>query len=169
MTKCSLGIRIIKRSVSFEKIPEDNNYYGGVAGRVFALDQSLEWDYYIAQYDAEIRFLDDQLKRLFAEFDRKDLWDNSIIVFTADHGENLGENQYFFEHGWFPYTASSHVPLIIWDPREKPSRISTSIALLDLIPSLFKSLEFQRTKSLKELHGILLIHVLCIWNQEKAV
>ena len=139
--KMFVGDAHYKKDRQLRKNAEDNNYYGGVAGRVFALDQTLEWDYYIAQYDAEIRFLDDQLKRLFAEFDRKDLWENSIIAFTADHGESLGENQYFFEHGWFPYTASSHVPLIIWDPREDPRRISTSVALLDLIPSLFKSLK----------------------------
>jgi choline-sulfatase len=125
--------------------PEDSNYFGGVAGRVYALDQTLEWDYYIAQYDAEIRFVDDQLKRLFAEFDRKKLWDSSIIVLTADHGESLGENRYFFEHGWFPYTASSNVPLIVWDPREKPRRISTSTALLDLVPSLFKALKLPQS------------------------
>lgn len=140
-----VGDKFYNKNRVLRKNPEDNNYHGGVAGRVFALDQTLEWDYFIAQYDAEIRFLDDQLKRLFAEFDRKKLWDSSIVVLTSDHGENLGENQYFFEHGWFPYTASSHVPLLVWHPREKPKRISNSTALLDLIPSLFKALKIPQS------------------------
>jgi arylsulfatase len=142
-----VGDKFYNKNRLLRKNPEDDNYYGGVAGRIYALDQTLEWDFYIAQYDAEIRFLDDQLKRLFAELDRKKLWDSSIIVLTADHGENLGENRYFFEHGWFPYTASSNVPLIVWDPREKPKRISTSTAMLDLIPSLFKALTLPQSNS----------------------
>lgn len=117
---------------------EDNNYYDGIAKRIWDLDHSNEWDYYVAQYDAEIRFLDQHLKRLFAKFDSQHLWEKSLIYFTADHGESLGENHYFFEHGWFPYTSCSHVPLLVWDPHQRPRRVSTSVALLDLAPSILR-------------------------------
>jgi arylsulfatase A-like enzyme len=120
---------------------EENNYYGGLAGRVWNIDHNQEWDYYIAQYDAEIRFVDFHLKRLFAAFDRMRLWKNSLVCFTADHGESLGENHYFFEHGWFPYTSCSHVPLLIWDPDRKPRRIGQSVALIDLAPTILRRLQ----------------------------
>jgi arylsulfatase A-like enzyme len=119
---------------------EETNYYDGIAKRVWDLDQSQEWDFYIAQYDAEVRYLDDQLKRLFAEFDRLGVWSNSVICLTADHGESLGENHYFFEHGWFPYTSCSHVPLILWSPEQAPHRVRQTTALLDLAPSLLKTM-----------------------------
>lgn len=120
---------------------EDANYYDGIARRVWNLDQSQEWDYYIAQYDAEIRYLDHELQRLFSKFDQDRIWKTSVVYFTADHGESLGENHYYFEHGWFPYTACSHVPLIVWDPQEKARRISTSTALLDLAPSILRRMK----------------------------
>src|SRR5262249_39631251 len=116
----------------------ETNYYDGIAKRVWDLDQTQEWDFYIAQYDAEVRYLDDQLKRLFAEFDRLGVWRDSIVCLTADHGESLGENHYFFEHGWFPYTSCSHIPLILWSPEEAPHRVRQTTALLDLAPSLLK-------------------------------
>lgn len=136
-----VGDRFYRKDRILKQNAEDINYYDGVAGRVYALDHSLEWDYYIAQYDAEIRFLDTHLKRLFDKLDDLKLWKNSVIVLTADHGESLGENHYFFEHGWFPYTSCSNVPLIVWTPTEKGHRIKTSTALIDLAPSLLRSLK----------------------------
>lgn len=120
------------------KVHDEDNFYDGIAKRIWDLDHSDQWDYYIAQYDAEIRFLDHHLKRLFTKFDSMSLWKSSLIYFTADHGESLGENHYFFEHGWFPYTSCSHVPLLMWDPGTQAKRITTSVALLDLAPSILR-------------------------------
>lgn len=133
-----VGDRFYNKERILKVNAEDTNYYDGIAKRAWDLDQSNEWDFYIAQYDAEIRFLDDQLKRLFSEFDKQRVWKNSVVVLTADHGESLGENHYFFEHGWFPYTACSNVPLMVWSPREEPRRIPQTTALLDLAPSLLR-------------------------------
>ena len=68
--------------------------------------------HYNAQYDREIRYLDDELGRLFASLDELGVGD-SLIVLTADHGESMGEHDYYFEHGKLPYQATAHVPLII--------------------------------------------------------
>lgn len=133
-----VGDRFYRKDRILKVNAEDSNYYDGIARRAWDLDHSNEWDFYIAQYDAEIRFLDDQLKRLFSEFDKEGIWKNSVVVLTADHGESLGENHYFFEHGWFPYTSCSHVPLLLWSPGEKPHRIAQTTALLDLAPSLLR-------------------------------
>lgn len=133
-----VGDRFYNKSRTLKVNAEDTNYYDGIAKRAWDLDHSEEWDFYIAQYDAEIRFLDDQLKRLFSEFDKQGIWKNSVVVFTADHGESLGENHYFFEHGWFPYTSCSNVPLMVWSPMEAPRRIPQTTAILDLAPSLLR-------------------------------
>jgi arylsulfatase A-like enzyme len=89
-------------------------------------------------YDAEIRGLDSHLRQLFDLFDRTGLSDNSIIVLTADHGENLGE------HGWIthnrPYESALHVPLIFHFPRDKNGnrRLGSLVENTDIMPTLME-------------------------------
>lgn len=142
-----VGDKFYRKDRVLKQNAESNNYYDGVAGRAYDLDHSLEWDYYVAQYDAEIRYVDHHLSRLFAKFDDLGLWRKSLIALTADHGESLGENHYFFEHGWFPYTACSNVPLIVWNPKESPRRIRASTAMIDLVPSLLRRMNLPTDKS----------------------
>jgi arylsulfatase A-like enzyme len=93
--------------------------------------------HYEAQYDREIRYLDDELGRLFASLDELGIGD-SLIVLTADHGESMGEHAYYFEHGKLPYQATAHVPLII----AQRGRISGGravqepVGLIDLTPTI---------------------------------
>ena len=87
-------------------------------------------------YDAEIRTLDEQLDELFGIFERTGLLDNSVIVLTADHGENLGEH-HFITHGP-PYEKSLHVPLLIHFPDGKfgGRRIDALVEITDILPTL---------------------------------
>ncbi len=48
----------------------------------------------IRSYDGEIRYVDDQLRRLLAKLEQRDHYADSLIIFTADHGEGL------YQHGW---------------------------------------------------------------------
>ena len=41
------------------------------------------------------------------------LYDNSLIIVTSDHGEGMGEHDYFFAHGEYVYNSLIHVPLIV--------------------------------------------------------
>jgi len=66
-------------------------------------------------YDGEVSYLDTQVGELFAALKRWDLYDEALIVFTADHGEE------FFEHGGWGHGATLYeeqlrVPLIIKYP-----------------------------------------------------
>jgi len=54
---------------------------------------------YRARYDREIRFLDTQLERLFAYIDEMNLLKSTLVVVTADHGEAMGEDDFYFAHG----------------------------------------------------------------------
>jgi arylsulfatase A-like enzyme len=87
-------------------------------------------------YDAEIGTLDDRLAELFEIFKRTGLWDNSIIVFTADHGENLGEHHYL-THGP-PYEKALHIPLVIHFPGGKfgGRRMEALVENTDVMPTL---------------------------------
>ncbi len=95
-------------------------------------------DYYVAKYDAEIRSVDEQVGILLKELERRGLADKTLVVVTADHGESLGDHNYFFEHGRFPYDSCVRVPLIVRGPGTgAPGRIVRSpVGLIDLAPTL---------------------------------
>lgn len=90
-------------------------------------------------YDLEITYTDAQLARVVdrARSVSKDQGRDLVIVFTADHGEALGEHGEP-THSVFVYEETVHVPLIIVDPRRiKPGTVvDASVSLSDLFPSL---------------------------------
>lgn len=71
-------------------------------------------------YDAEIAYVDDQLGRLFEALRRSGELDKTLVVFTSDHGESLGEHGEA-THGLFVYDATMHIPLIIRYPSAFPA------------------------------------------------
>ena len=67
----------------------------------------------IVKYDAEIRFVDAQVERLFRALSERDLDSNTLWIITSDHGQGLAN------HGWFGhhkhiYNVQVHVPLIFY-------------------------------------------------------
>lgn len=70
-------------------------------------------------YDAEITYADRELGKLLRALKESGQLDNTIVVFTADHGESLGEHGEK-THAIFIYDATVHVPLIIRYPSVFP-------------------------------------------------
>jgi hypothetical protein len=70
----------------------------------------------IAQYDGELRFIDDHLKTVFDELRRRRRWDDALVIVTSDHGELFGEHGRW-GHTGEPTRALVHVPLIVKYPR----------------------------------------------------
>ena len=92
--------------------------------------------FYRAGYDAEIAYLDEEVGRLLAALPERDLASRSVVVFTADHGEALGEGDYWFAHGEFLSEVLVRVPLLIRVPGAPPSERSDVVSLVDLYPTL---------------------------------
>jgi arylsulfatase A-like enzyme len=86
-------------------------------------------------YDAEIRFMDQHLGRLFEELKRLGIYDDAWIIVTADHGEMLGEHG-VMGHPGVVYQEAVHIPLIVKHPRaqQKTGRVDGWIQLIDLFP-----------------------------------
>ena len=97
----------------------------------------------IAHYDGGIRYIDSHLKRLFDFLKAKNIYDNTIIILTADHGENFGEHDFYFQHGASLYETSLKVPLILQIPnkRIKNKRIEAKIQVLDIMPTVLDILD----------------------------
>jgi arylsulfatase len=94
--------------------------------------------FYKAQYDREIRYLDDELGRLLAGLESRDLLAGTVLVVTADHGESQGEHDYYLEHGRFSYQVNAHVPLFLVQEGRIPAGkvIEAPVGLIDLTPTL---------------------------------
>jgi arylsulfatase A-like enzyme len=103
-----------------------------------AIGDHRELRYYQAQYDGNVRFADAQIGKLVEHARSLGLLDNAVVVFSADHGESLGEHDYFFGHGRQPYNQGAHVPLVVWLPggRGGGQRVPGPVELVDLYPTL---------------------------------
>jgi arylsulfatase A-like enzyme len=86
----------------------------------------------IDRYDQEIGYTDFYIGRLLDYFRQKGLYENTIIIFTADHGEEFGDHG-----GRFHYTCFQEVlrvPLIIKAPLLKPAVDNRQAEQIDLFP-----------------------------------
>lgn len=87
-------------------------------------------------YYASISFADAQLGRILEALDRAGLSENTIVVFTSDHGYHMGEHGYYQKTTLFE--NATHVPLIIAGPGVKEAGKATkSLAeMIDFYPTL---------------------------------
>ncbi len=102
-----------------------------------------EVDYYIARYDGAIGYVDRNLRELVAFLKREKLWEKTILVFTADHGEYMGEHGLYFVHGNEPYEVVVRVPLIFRIPGIKGKKISSPVSTMDIVPTLLNLLSIE--------------------------
>ena len=75
---------------------------------------------YIDGYDGAISYLDVQIDSLLNALDRRGRLANTIVILTADHGEQFGEHG-LIQHGNSLYLPLLHVPLAIWSPGRVPA------------------------------------------------
>lgn len=102
---------------------------------------SRTYDYWRARYDAGVAEMDFYLSQLFDKLKQDGLWDNTLIVLTADHGESLGESG-FWDHGYTMLQTNLHVPLIMRYPGVLPAgrSVYTTVSLMDVAPTLYEML-----------------------------
>jgi iduronate 2-sulfatase len=85
-------------------------------------------------YYACISYVDAQVGRLIDGLRAAGLWENTIVVFTSDHGWHLGEHSVWTKRT--NYELDTRVPLIIRVPGETSRRTATLSELVDLYPTL---------------------------------
>jgi len=91
--------------------------------------------YVNALYDAETRYMDEQLKRVFAALES--VQDETLVVITADHGEILDEQLGFYDHHGL-YHGNVHVPLILFGGGIPGGvRVPGFVQNLDFVPTFF--------------------------------
>lgn len=88
-----------------------------------------------ARYHGYLRHLDDELGRLETFLDAQDLWDDTIVVFTTDHGELLGDHA-LITKGVAHYDAGVRCPLIVCGAGIAADTVSDRLTCgLDFVPT----------------------------------
>jgi choline-sulfatase len=99
----------------------------------------------LSGYDAELAHVDSVLGDFFQHLSQQGIYQRSLIVVTADHGESLGEHGES-THGYFVYQSTLWVPLIIHWPdghRPFPAVISQPAGLIDVAPTILEFLHIE--------------------------
>jgi len=93
-------------------------------------------------YDGGIRFTDEHIGRLFAKLKSLGLYDKTLIIITADHGEAFGEHNNR-KHGTTIYQEELKVPLIMRGPRfnSQGRVVEKQVRSIDIMPTVLDVLE----------------------------
>jgi len=92
---------------------------------------------YLARYQANARYALEEAGRLLSRGYDSGALENAVVVFTSDHGEFLGEEDYWFQHGQRIDPALVHVPLVIAaEPSETASDERRFVGNIDLVATL---------------------------------
>jgi len=92
----------------------------------------------VSQYDGAIRYFDDQFARMISSLKEKNLYDDMVIVFTGDHGEELMEHGRV-DHGWTLYQEQLLVPFILKFPSGKEATVDLKgrvPEIIDIYPTV---------------------------------
>jgi arylsulfatase len=137
-------------------LAEYDKGWSGAVGSV-PTDRKDMWRIYYNYYLNCIRDNDRSLQVVVEALDELDLWKDTAVVFTADHGEMAGAHGGLRGKGPMCYEANTHVPLIIAHPDVKAgTKCSALTSHLDLLPSFVGMTglpEEKRTAAIKGLPG----------------
>ena len=110
-----------------------------------------------ANYYAVVSLCDFLLGQLLDEFDAHDLWKDTALVITTDHGFLLGEHDFWAKNRMNMYEEIVHIPLFVHDPRraaEAGTRREALTQTIDLAPTF---LDLFGVRSPPEMQGFSLL------------
>ncbi len=86
-------------------------------------------------YSGEVAYADSALARLLAYLKEIGAEKETVVVYTGDHGQSLGEHGET-THGYFAYNSTLWVPLILSSPGTKPGLVEQSVCHIDIFPTV---------------------------------
>lgn len=107
-------------------------------------------------YAGVLTMADTWLGKFLDKMDQLDMWKDTVLILTTDHGHLLGEHGYWAKNYMFDYQELVHLPMIMCLPQAAYShkRISGLTATMDLMPTL---MELHRAKVPEGVHGTSLL------------
>ena len=120
-------------------LPEDlpvNFGKGGIPAYQY-LDGIRSPRAYTLRYDGEIAHADELIGKLLDNIKESGLWDRSIVIVTADHGEAMGEHDYYFCHGHDLTEELIQVPLLVHLPGVmQVPEVDALASTIDIAPTI---------------------------------
>ena len=101
----------------------------------------------IAGYYASVSFMDAQVGKVLQVLEDEGLKDNTIVIFTSDHGFHLNEHRFWMKVSL--HEESVRVPLLIKVPGKKPAVSHSFVELLDLYPTVANLVGIEASKFLQ--------------------
>ncbi len=120
------------------------NYVTSVNGQMSLTQEKKA----VAAYYAAVSYMDTQVGKVLNTLKEEGLEDNTIVIFTSDHGFHLGEHDFWMKVSL--HEESVRVPMIIKVPGKKPAVCNSLVELLDLYPTIT---ELAHIKTSKHLQG----------------
>ena len=102
------------------------------------LKKNSDEGYFISLYDGCVKYADSEIGKIIDFIFTRGYDKNSIVIISSDHGEDLGEYNFYFDHGPLAFNAGARVPLIIYFPDKKSKVIRYPVSLMDIYPALLK-------------------------------
>ena len=111
----------------------------------FSVKHRLSFDESRREYGFEVEYVDRQIGRLMAALESRDWVDDTLILFTADHGEGIGDHNHM-GHIDQLYDSLLSVPLIIVAPGHVPEGLVVDhpVSLVDVLPTLAELVGFSQ-------------------------
>lgn len=118
-------------------LSESNRVPNRDSGMYDWLEGVTDIEFPLRQYEAGVTCVDSYVGRVIAALRDADLYDRTLIVLFADHGEHMGEHDIWFTHS-LPYVEAIRVPLIVKLPggREAGRVVDEAVSTLDILPTL---------------------------------
>ncbi|MEZ4384924.1 MAG: sulfatase [Nannocystaceae bacterium] len=103
----------------------------GYDGRMLSADDG-PWP---ARYRASLRWLDGEMERLIAALEALGVAERTVIIFTSDHGEGLGDHR-TQNHGPTVFDSEVKIPLVIAVPGQEGRLIDATVGNIDILPTI---------------------------------
>ena len=118
-----------------------SGFHGGVK-KEWAVPGQDQLGYYVSQYDGEIAAVDDEVGRVLDALGTSTVAAKTVVVLTSDHGESLGEHDYYFDHGEDLFDPCLSIPLMMLMPGAPGRRRAPAFAsTLDVLPTVLDAVK----------------------------
>ncbi len=123
--------------------PRGINYVTSVNGQMNEVQEQKA----IAAYYASVAYMDSQVGKVLNTLEVEGLEENTIVIFTSDHGFHLGEHRFWMKVSL--HEESARVPLIIKVPGKQPAVCNSFVELIDLYPTITEIAGLQYSEHLQ--------------------
>ncbi|MGX4584534.1 sulfatase [Paenibacillus chitinolyticus] len=128
-------------------------YYWPEYGQVNVPDEALK--HIRKRYGALLKMTDRWLGKLLNVMDEKEMWDDTMVIFTTDHGYMLGEHNFMAKNVMPVYNEIAHLPLFVHLPGSKfaGKQIDALTQNIDVFPTLLEHFGIDNHCCRNKIHG----------------